>query len=146
MTAVSTSGIKIGKMLGSVTDHLCRTVPIPVMLIRPQNVKQTDKKRQLINRMLISLDGSALSKLALPVGEELATKLKISTTILQMATMIRLYDDGSGAAYVDTTKLDEEETKRVSSEMVALDKELKDKGLDVTNIVTSGFDAAAEII
>ena len=36
MTAVSASGLKVGKMLGSVTDHVCRTVPIPVMLIRPQ--------------------------------------------------------------------------------------------------------------
>jgi nucleotide-binding universal stress UspA family protein len=147
MAAVSTSGLKIGKMLGSVTDHVCRTVPIPVMLIRPQSVKQTDKKR-LINHMLIPLDGSELSKLALPVGEELATKLKVSTTIFQMATMIRLYDnDGSGSStFVDTTKFDEENRKRVSAEMVVLEKELKEQGLDVTSIVTSGFDAAYEII
>ena len=38
MTAVSASGLKVGKMLGSVTDHVCRTVPIPVMLIRPQSI------------------------------------------------------------------------------------------------------------
>jgi len=30
MTAVSISGMKIGKMLGSVTDHVCQTVAIPV--------------------------------------------------------------------------------------------------------------------
>jgi nucleotide-binding universal stress UspA family protein len=30
--------------------------------------------------------------------------------------------------------------------MAALEKELKAKGLNVTNIVTSGFDAASEII
>ncbi len=147
MTAVSASGLKVGKMLGSVTDHICQTVPIPVMLIRPQSVKQTDKKRRLVNRMLIPLDGSELSKLALPVGEELATKLKVSATLFQMATMIRPYDDGSGAtAYIDYTKFDEDEKKRVSAEMIALEKELKQRGLDVTHIVTSGFDAANEII
>ena len=147
MTAVSASGLKVGKMLGSVTDHVCRTVPIPVMLIRPQSVKQTDKKKRLINRILIPLDGSELSKLALPVGEELAAKLKVSATLFQMANMIRLYDDGTGAsAYIDYTKLNEDEKKRVSAEMIALEKELKEKGLDVTNIVTSGFDAADEII
>ncbi len=147
MTAVSASGLKVGKMLGSVTDHVCQTVPIPVMLIRPQSVKQTDKKRRLVNRMLIPLDGSELSKLALPVGEELATKLKVSATLFQMATMIRIYDNGMGAGvYFDYTKYDEDEKKRVSSEMIALERELKQKGLDVTKIVTSGFDAANEII
>ena len=64
-----------------------------------------------------------------------------------MAHNIRLYDDGSGAtAYIDTTKLNEDEKKRVSAEMIALEKELNEKGLDVTNVVISGFDAAAEII
>jgi nucleotide-binding universal stress UspA family protein len=147
MAAVSASGLKVGKMLGSVTDHVCQTVPIPVMLIRPQSVKQTDKKRRLVNRILIPLDGSELSKLALPVGEELATKLKVSVTLFQMAKMIRFYGDGTGTmAYIDYTKFDEDEEKRVSSEMIALQKELKEKGLDVTSVVTSGFDAAAEII
>ena len=147
MTAVSASGLKVGKMLGSVTDRVCQTVPIPVMLIRPQSVKQTDKKRRLVNRMLIPLDGSELSKLALPIGEELATKLKVSATLFQMATMIRIYDNGMGASvYFDYTKYDEDEKKRVSSEMIALERELKQKGLDVTQIVTSGFDAANEII
>jgi hypothetical protein len=58
MTAISASGLKVGKMLGSATDHVCQTVPLPVMLISPQSVKQTDKKRRLVNRMLIPLDGS----------------------------------------------------------------------------------------
>ena len=147
MTAVSVSGLKVGKMLGSVTDRVCQTVPIPVMLIRPQSVKQSDKKGRLVNRMLIPLDGSEISKLALPVGEELATKLKISTTLFQMATMVRFYDDGSESnAYMDYTKLNENEKKRVSAEMMALEKKLKERGLDVTNIVISGFDAAYEII
>jgi nucleotide-binding universal stress UspA family protein len=147
MTAVSASGLKVGKMLGSVTDHVCQTVPIPVMLIRPQNVKQTDKKRRLIDRMLISLDGSKLSKLALPVGEELATKLEVGATLFRMANMIRLYDDGSGSSvYIDYTKLNEDQKRRVGAEMIALEKELKERGLNVTHIVTSGFDAAYEII
>ena len=96
MTAVSASGLKVGKMLGSVTDHVCRTVPIPVMLIRPQSARRTEAKARLINRILIPLDGSELSKLALPVGEELASKLKVGVTLFQMANMIRLYGDGIG--------------------------------------------------
>jgi len=147
MTAVSTSGLKIGKMLGSVTDHICQTVPIPIMLIRPQSLKQSDKNRQLINHILLPLDGSEPSKLALPIGGELTAKLKVSATLFRMATMIRIYDNGMGSgAYFNYAKFDEEEKTRVSAEMVVLEKQLKEKGIDATNIVTSGFDAALEII
>ncbi len=147
MTAVSTSGHKIGKMLGSVTDHLCRTVPIPVMLIRLQNAPRTGGKGRLINHLLLPQDGSELSKLALPVGEELASKLKASVTLFQMARkIVPFYDPMGNSVYINYTQFDEDEKKRVGDDMIALEKELKEKGLDVTNVVTSGFDAAGEII
>jgi nucleotide-binding universal stress UspA family protein len=147
MTAVSASGLKVGKMLGSVTDHVCRTVPIPVLLIRPQNVRRTGEEKRLISRLLIPLDGSDLSRLALPVGEELAGKLKADVTLFQMARMIRLYDDGSGfSSYVNYTEFEEAEKTRVSVAMTVLENDLKQKGLHASSIVTSGFDAAGEIL
>ncbi len=147
MTAVSASGLKVGKMLGSVTDDVCRTVSIPVMLVRLQGVRRAAGRERLINRILITLDGSELSKLALPVGEELAARLKVSATLFQMVTMFRIYDYGMGSStYFDYAKLDEEKKNLVSAEMIALEKELKDRGLNVSNIVTSGLDAANEII
>jgi nucleotide-binding universal stress UspA family protein len=148
MSVVSASGINVGKLLGSVTDHVCRTVPIPVLLIRPQFFDKAESKKRLINHVLLTLDGSDLSKLALPVGESLAAKLSVKVTLFQMARMIRFYDDGMGSslAFVNYAKFDEEEKKRVDDEMAALDKELREKGLDVTHIVTSGFDAAGEIV
>ena len=136
-------------MLGSVTDHLCRTVPIPVLLIRPQEIQRIESKKRLINRILLPQDGSELSKLALPVGEELASKLKVPITLFQMATMLLLYDYGYGmgyGGYVDYGKVDEVTKKQVNDEMNALQQELKEKGLDVTYSVTSGTDATGEII
>jgi nucleotide-binding universal stress UspA family protein len=147
MTAVSASVLKIGKMLGSVTDHVCRTVPIPVMLIRPQGIPQNKGKERLINHILMTLDGSDLSKLALPVGEELASKLKVNATLFQMANVLQIYPYGpvSGES-VHYTKLNEDEKNRVNDELVKVERELKEKGLDVTHVVTSGFDAANKII
>ena len=146
MSAVSASGLKIGKMLGSVTDHVCHIVPIPVMLIRPNNVPRANKKEKLINNILIPLDGSDLSKLALPIGEKLSTKLKVPITIFEMAEMIRPYNTWAGyGPIVDYTQLDEAAKKQTNEEMAALNMELKQKGVDVTNVVTSGFDAAIEI-
>jgi nucleotide-binding universal stress UspA family protein len=151
MTAVSASGLNMGKMLGSVTDHICQTVPIPVMLIRPQSVKQTDKKKRLINRMLIPLDGSDLSKLVLPIGEELATKLKVPITLFQMARVIYPYYAGvdpimGGMPAIEYSKFSRDEERQVRAEIVALEKELRKKGLRITHRVISGFDAANEII
>ena len=147
MTAVSASGLRIGKMLGSVSDHVCRTVPIPVMLVRVQGVRRTDGKNRLINRILMPLDGSELSRLALSVGEELAATLRVSVTLFQMANRIRPQVDAMGSgAYIDYTRFDEAEEQRVSAEMIALEAELKGRGLDITQTVTSGSDAAAAII
>jgi len=146
MTAVSNSGLKIGKTIGSIADHVCRTVPIPVLLIRSQSIAQT-KGRQLIYSILIPLDGSELSKLALPVGEGLVAALKGKITLFRMSNNIRLIDDGSGATLtIDYASFNEAEKKRVSVEMTELEQELKNLGLDVTSVVTAGFDAAYEIM
>ncbi len=146
MTAVSVSGLKIGKMMGSVTDHVCHTVPIPVMLIRPKTAKREGGKQNLITNILIPFDGSELSKLAIPIGRKLAGTLKIPITLFEMAPRIRPYATYGGyAAIIDFTEADEQEKKRAKEEMAVLDKELKQEGLEVTSIVTLGFDAATEI-
>jgi len=147
MAAVSSSGLKIGKMLGNVTGHICRTVPIPVMIIRPQNILHTETKEQLINHILIPLDGSELSKLALPVGEELASKLKVTVTLFQMADMVAsmiMVPDQEHTLIMQ--RLNEDKKKRVDAELVALEKELNKKRINVTHVVTSGLDAAEDII
>ncbi len=152
MAAVGASGLKVGKMLGSVSDNICRTVPIPVMVVRHQNDRRISGRKQLINRILLTLDGSDLSKLALPVGEELAASLKVPITLFQMAQIIVPYGNYDGTTDyippVEYTRLIEDEEKRVKAEISALDEELKGKGLAVTHAVTSGFgfDAAEEII
>ena len=149
MTAVSVSGHKIGKMLGSVTDHLCRTVPIPVLIIRPQDIARIESKKQLINRIFIPQDGSEPGKLALPVGIELSARLKVPITLFQMANMLRVYDYGIGmgsGGYIDYGKFDESEKIRVNEEILDVENKLKQTGLDVTHKVTSGVDAAGEIM
>ncbi len=146
MTASGGSGVKPA-ILGSVADHICRTMPTPVMLIRPQDTPPIEGKQQLINRIFLPLDGSDLSKLALPVAEELAAQLKIPITLFQMAQMIIPYaDDMSGTTFVDYASLDKELADLVNAQIIALEKELTAKGLSVTHNVTLGRDAAGDII
>jgi nucleotide-binding universal stress UspA family protein len=58
------------------------------MIVRPQNAKRLRGKKQVFNNILISLDGSELSKRALPVGEALAAGLKIPITLFEMVPMV----------------------------------------------------------
>ena len=160
MASVSASGLKIGKTLGSVADHMCHTIPIPILLIRPQHAQLT-KKQKLINNILIPLDGSALSKLSLPVGEEFATGLKIPIMLFEMVLMVYPSANSSygyGTDYIKINDRDEQvmeynyaksneaEESRVLAEMIAIEKELREKGLSVDHRITSGIDAAKEIV
>ena len=116
------------------------------MLVRPQGIKQNERKKRLINQIFLPLDGSDLSKLALPIGEELADKLNVSITLFQMAIKVQAFDMVESNAYTDYSKLNEDKEKWVRADMIALEKELREKGLNVNYVVTLGFDAGNEII
>ena len=160
MTAVNASGLKIGKMLGSVTDHVCHTVPVPVMVVRPQNAKRPRGEKTVFNNILIPLDGSELSKRALPIGEELAAGLKIPITLFEMVPLVYPSSTNSnmyGSDYVKINDRDEQvieynyanaieaEESRVHAELVEIERKLKANGLTVDHRITSGIDAAKEI-
>ena len=147
MASVSASGLKIGKMIGSVTDHVCHTVPIPVLLLRPQVDPEPKNKHWLFTQLLVPLDGSDLSKKALPVAENLSTALKIPITIFEMAPIMHPYNtyiSGYGPI-IDYARLDADAKKEVEEEMKVINEESKQKGFNITSIVTSGIDAAVEI-
>ena len=161
MTAVSASGLKMGKMLGSVTDHVCHIVPVPVMVVRPQNAKRLRGKKQVFNNLLISLDGSQLSRRALPVGEELAAGLKIPITLFEMVPMVypsTNYSNLYGSDYVrindrdeqvieyNYAKANEAEESRVRVDLIEIERDLKEKGITSDHKITSGIDAAKEIL
>jgi nucleotide-binding universal stress UspA family protein len=53
---------------------------------------------------------------------------------------------GEPTPFVDYGKFTEYEEKRVRAEVIALEKELRGKGLNVTHRITIGFSAADDII
>jgi nucleotide-binding universal stress UspA family protein len=147
MTAVGTSGLQAAKRLGSVADHICSTVRIPVMLIKPQDAQRVYAREPLISRILLPLDGSDFSKLALPLAEELAARLNASIILFQMVRVIFPFPvDVMGTDVTFYSEIVEQEQKRVQAEMITLERELRNKGLSVARIVTYSFSAADEII
>ena len=159
MPSVSASGLKIGKILGSVADHVCHTVPIPILLIKPQHAQLTTKLK-LFNNILIPLDGSELSKLSLPVGEEVAAGLKVPIMLFEMVLMTYPSASSSSTNWTDYVKINdrdeqviesnyaqanEAEESRVRAELIAIERELREKRVSVDHRISSGIDAAKEI-
>ncbi len=145
MTAVGSSGISIGKSVGSVADSACRTLPIPVLLIRAKSPERPETSRELIRSILVPLDGSDLSKLALPAAESLASGLNAPITLFQMVRAAYLYG-GDPVPFLDYEKLTQDEVKNVRDQMAAVEADLGSKGIGAISRVVSGADAAEEII
>ena len=142
MTTGGESGRKTGG-IGKVADGVSRTVSAPVMLIRTGSPRHAQGE-WLINRIVVPLDGSESSKLALPVAEELAVRCGVAVVLFQMAR-IAYPVGGERAPFVDYERLTRDELTAVQNRITELERQLSGKGLNVTSRVTSGFDAAQEI-
>jgi len=145
ITAQGGSGPKLWP-LGSVADKCVRAVNIPTLLIRVKEESPIEGKKRLISRILLSLDGSKTSEIALPYAEELAKRLKASITLYRMAegmALLRYFDEYSPLASVPVKSSEE---KRVRAYLTDIERDLRQRGISVTHRVTGGMDPAAEIL
>ncbi len=129
--------------LGSVADKVFRTCGSPAMLVRGE---LPEGKKKLISRILVPLDGSEASTLALPYAEELALKLKVSVTIFQMAQRVHPFVAMDAQVTADFIKMGSAERKWARGNVLKTEKELRAKGIPVTHKVVVGEDAATAII
>jgi nucleotide-binding universal stress UspA family protein len=137
MAISNTSGIDL-------VEHICRIVPIPVLVIK-QDIRTAGDKNQLINRVLLPLDGSELSKIAIPVAEEIASRLKAPINLFQMVH-INYQISSEDTSFINYEELDRDTEKIVRAEMNTIAEELKKKAIPVDVNVISGFNAAGDIL
>jgi nucleotide-binding universal stress UspA family protein len=71
--------------VGSVADKVIRSVGIPSLLIRVKDEQDVREPRGKIRKILLPLDASDTSKIAVPYAVELARKLKAGLTLFSMA-------------------------------------------------------------
>ena len=144
MAAHGGSGLKYWAV-GSVTDKVVRAMDIPMLLIRVKEGRPVEAKKRLISRILLSLDGSDTSEIAVPYAGELAKRLKASIILYRMAEVSYPSSDIDYAPMAAAPLLAAEE-KRVRAYLIGIEKALRQKGIPVTHIVTQGTDAAAEVL
>lgn len=74
--------------LGSTTDELVRSLPIPLILVHPQDHAPDLTKDEVIQHMLIPLDGTPLAEQILEPALTLGQAMKADYTLLRVVTPV----------------------------------------------------------
>ena len=145
VTTCGASGLRVWAM-GSVADKVVRGAGIPTLLIRVKTSPPEGKG--FIRRILLPVDSSDASKIAVPYGTELANKLGASLTLFSMAQTVYAQNlDGMGVGVgVNWDAVDAATKKYVDDSLQEVENDLKTKGVNVTHITVLGIDAATEIL
>jgi nucleotide-binding universal stress UspA family protein len=145
VTTCGASGLRVWAM-GSVADKVVRDAGIPTLLIRVKDSPPSGKG--FIKRILLPVDSSDASKIAVPYGAELAKKLGASLTVFSMAQTVYAQNlDGMGVGVgVNWDAVDAATKKYVDEYLQVIEADLKTKGLTVDHITVLGIDASTEIL
>ena len=151
MAASGGSGIKTW-MLGSVADKIVRTVNTPILLVEGNHTPLLRGKKKLINRILLPLDGSDMSKIAVPYAQGLAKDLKAKITLFGMAENAQYfsihvsfipYSNRTATAY---RRMNLAAKRNVREYLASVEEELKEEDVSVTCRITTGMSPAHDII
>ncbi|MFA5316264.1 MAG: universal stress protein [Dehalococcoidales bacterium] len=150
MAAFGGSGRKTW-LLGSVADKVVRAVSSMVFVVRSKNGNPPEE-RPHIRRIFLPLDGSEVSKQALPYGLEIARKFKAGITLFGMAEKAAFYSslisfvpysDGMSSKY---DRMDIAAKRTVYHYLSSLEKEARQEGFHVSHRVTLGVAPADDIL
>ncbi len=148
MTVIATHGQTGIKQwtLGSIADKVVRATHCPVAIIRAGNTRPDIRKKGILNKALLPLDGSKEGEAVIPFIEEFAAKLKAEVTLFQAVPSGYYTCSADGSCYInyDQKQIDRDK----ASAKTYLDRvgtRLKHKGITATSVVVEG-DAAEEII
>ncbi|MBP1706985.1 MAG: universal stress protein [Chloroflexi bacterium] len=147
VTTHGTSGIRPWSM-GHVAEKVVRGAGIPSLLIRLKGDRPVAPQKAQIQKILVPLDSSDASKIAVPYAIQLALKLKASVTIFSMAQTVYAQSfDGMGAGLgVNWDNIDAATEKYTDEYLLGVENEIKAAGVKVDHASYLGIDAAYEIL
>lgn len=125
--------------LGSVTDKVVMATKHPVVVIRAKRPRSHVRRKGLLNKVLVPLDGSKESEKVIPYIEELASKLGGEVVLLQVLAPTYYEYTVEGALQVPYTAEDLWRLRvTVIRYLGMLASRLKDRGITTSSQVEVG--------
>lgn len=128
-------------VLGSVADKVVSATSCPVALISSEDIEAGVRGRKILRKALAILDGTAQGEVVIPYVEELASKLNMEVTLLQLVEQVLMYFEGADDSnYIPVSKK-ESNSRRAKARryLKKLASTLEDKGITVkVKVVTKG--------
>lgn len=132
--------------LGSVADHLIRTLEVPVLLVRPREGEPA-QDRQGVGEILVPLDGSPLAEEALDPAMALARIWDAAVTLVQVVQPVLPVADPAlprASAYDEgLTASCREQAQDYLDDLV---EQMHEQGLRATGVAVVAWNAAAAIL
>jgi nucleotide-binding universal stress UspA family protein len=153
ITTYGTSGIRPWAM-GNTADKIIRGVGVPTLLVRNKERTTLSDQKVDIKKILLPLDSSDASKIAVPCAVELAKKLKATITLFSMThTSYAQNIDGAGMGTamgagigVNWDAIDAASKKFTDEYLGNVAAEIQKQGVEVNYSNYIGLDAAFEIL
>jgi len=130
-------------VLGSVADKVVSAISCPVALITTDDAETGVRGRKTLRKALVILDGTAEGEMIIPYVEELASKLDMKVTLLQLVEQAYEYYEGAqDFSHVPVSKEKMNSIKaKARRHLRKLANLLEGKGITVTVKVTVGNSA-----
>jgi nucleotide-binding universal stress UspA family protein len=134
-------------LLGNIAAKVLRATGKPVLLIRAPADKVTLQQKNLIKKILVPLDGSKMSEVAIPYAEALAQALGAEMVLFQAfvtPTFVGTYE-GRSMSPAEFKKREEQVRASMMDYLDHLGRGFQEKGVRTLNVVREGS-AADQIL
>ena len=125
--------------LGNIAAKMLRATRVPVLLIRTPAAETAIRKKELVKKILLPLDGSRLGESALPVAEDLAELMGAELGLLHVMQSMYPLTIMEGTMLQKPVREDDETTRAdAKAYLAAAAGRLRNKTLTLSTDVVSG--------
>lgn len=141
--------------LGSVADALMRTLPMPLLLVRPRETAPDESQEPTLRHVLIPLDGSEFAEQILEPAVALGSLMGASFSLLQVVAPVILIGEETQAyaasgvsrsAQAQLRQMQERQQAEAQTYLESVAERLRARSLKVEVRVVSGRQPAAGIL
>ena len=130
-------------LLGNIAAKVLRAATHPVLLVRKEAPAEGLKRKGLIRRILVPLDGSRVAERIIPHAEAMSKSLRGALLLFQAVELMRATYNVEGSVLSKSTIRQENKRRRESSEQYldSVSRGIKGRGHPVSRHVTTGAPA-----